>query len=415
MVDRRPVRPDRGGNSPGRSDQPRAAERGPARDGRRRRGPLPAHRQRCRNGAAGLPGAGQVRRRPRRLVPHRAAGRTGQGAARRVAGAPGPGLQRGQDAHRPPRRGLRLPGVQRPPLPRQAADQTEQGGGQTDPGTAAHRDAGPARGQRAGGPRPAQPDHPGLVGLLPDGGVQRDLHRAGPTTCGSSPTSGPSTVTRTSRSAGSSAATSARSTSPGRTGGCSATATAAPTCSSSPGRRSSGTRWSRARRLPTTRPWPSYWAARRRRGNTPPMDPATPAAPAVTARPLPALRGTPPARRPPAAKPTRMGTVAHGHPQGDNPQRHRRAGGQHPGRGQNSVSYTLTATGAPPGTQSPALLPASEPWGLLEPDAGKLARPVLRGPGRSNAPGLPGLPGRLSARAVKPPLAGPSELGQRLA
>ena len=33
-----------------------------------------------------------------------------------VAGAQGAGLQRGQDAHRPPRRGLRLPGVQRPPL-----------------------------------------------------------------------------------------------------------------------------------------------------------------------------------------------------------------------------------------------------------------------------------------------------------
>ena len=31
---------------------------------------------------------------------------------------------------------------------RQAADQTEQGGGETDPGTARRRDAGPARGQR---------------------------------------------------------------------------------------------------------------------------------------------------------------------------------------------------------------------------------------------------------------------------
>jgi RNA-directed DNA polymerase len=38
----------------------------------------------------------------------------------------------------------------------------------------------------------------------------------------------------------------------------------------------------------------------------------------------------------------------------------------------------------------PALLPASEPRGLLEPDAWKRARPVLRGAGRSNAPGLPG-------------------------
>ena len=46
-----------------------------------------------------------------------AAGRTGQGAAGRVAGAPGSGLQRGQDPDRAPRRRVRLPGVQHPPLP----------------------------------------------------------------------------------------------------------------------------------------------------------------------------------------------------------------------------------------------------------------------------------------------------------
>jgi RNA-directed DNA polymerase len=75
--------------------------------------------------------------------------------------------------------------------------------------------------------------------------------------CGRSPTSGPSTATRTSRSAGLSTGTSAPSTGPGVTGGCLATVTAAPTCSSSPGPRSSGIRWCQARRLPTTRPWPS--------------------------------------------------------------------------------------------------------------------------------------------------------------
>jgi RNA-directed DNA polymerase len=61
----------------------------------------------------------------------------------------------------------------------QAADQTGQGGGQADPGTAARRTALFARRQRAGGHRPAQPHHPGLVGLLPDGSVQRNLHHAG--------------------------------------------------------------------------------------------------------------------------------------------------------------------------------------------------------------------------------------------
>ena len=34
--------------------------------------------------------------------------------------------------------------------------------------------------------------------------------------------------------------------------------------------------------------------------------------------------------------------------------------------------------------------PPTRPWGLLEPDARKRARPDLRGAGRSDAPGLPG-------------------------
>jgi len=76
------------------------------------------------------------------------------------------------------------------------------------------------------------------------------------TTCGSSPTSGPSIATRTSRPGGSSAAISASSTSPGATCGCSVIAAAAPTCSGSPGRKSSGTRWSKAPRPRTTPPWP---------------------------------------------------------------------------------------------------------------------------------------------------------------
>ena len=57
----------------------------------------------------------------------------GQGTSGRVAGAQRAGLQRGQDAHRQPRRGLRLPGIHRPPLSGQAADQTEQGGPETSP------------------------------------------------------------------------------------------------------------------------------------------------------------------------------------------------------------------------------------------------------------------------------------------
>ena len=79
-----------------------------------------------------------------------------------------------------PRSRLRLPGVQRPPLPqRQAADQAEQGGRETDPETAGRGGQGPARGQRRGGDQQAQPDHPGLGRLLPERGVQRDVLLAG--------------------------------------------------------------------------------------------------------------------------------------------------------------------------------------------------------------------------------------------
>ena len=53
----------------------------------------------------------------------------------------------------------------------QAADQAVQGGHQAAPGTARGRDAHPARRQRDGGHRHAQPDHPGLGGLLPGRGV----------------------------------------------------------------------------------------------------------------------------------------------------------------------------------------------------------------------------------------------------
>ena len=44
----------------------------------------------------------------------------------------------------------------------------------------------------AGGAPTTEPDHSGMVGLLPDGGVQRGVRQAGRSTCGSSPTSGPS-------------------------------------------------------------------------------------------------------------------------------------------------------------------------------------------------------------------------------
>ena len=70
--------------------------------------------------------AGDPRPAPRSLVRYAddwscsATARSRPGRSRRgwrVAGAEGPGLQRGQDEDRPPQRGFRLPGLQRPPLP----------------------------------------------------------------------------------------------------------------------------------------------------------------------------------------------------------------------------------------------------------------------------------------------------------
>ena len=66
-------------------------------------------------------------------------------------------------------------GFQRPLLPDQAADQTIQGGRAAAPRTARWRAARPAWGERCGGDQTTEPDHPGMVGLLPDGGVQRGV------------------------------------------------------------------------------------------------------------------------------------------------------------------------------------------------------------------------------------------------
>jgi RNA-directed DNA polymerase len=79
-----------------------------------------------------------------------------------MAGAQGSGVQRGQDARRLPHGRLRLPGIQRPPIWRQAADQTEQGGHQTDPGTTTDRATGPSRAHGPGRDQAAQPDDQGL-------------------------------------------------------------------------------------------------------------------------------------------------------------------------------------------------------------------------------------------------------------
>ena len=116
---------------------------------------------------------------PRRFLSHQTAGAQGQSTARQVAGAQGSGVQRGQDACRLPRGRSGLSGIQRPPLSRQAADQTEQAGGQTDPGTTPVRTPCPSGPQCEGRGPQAQPDHSGLGQLLPDTRSRRDLRQAG--------------------------------------------------------------------------------------------------------------------------------------------------------------------------------------------------------------------------------------------
>jgi site-specific DNA recombinase len=171
--DMRPSYPLRWGR-----DQPFADERGSPRAGGSRRSSLPLRPSR----GGGLSDRGEICRRPDGVLLLPAAGRAGQGTACRMAGSQGAGLQRGQDTYRPPRRRLRLPGIQHPLLPecREAAHQTKRGCGQAIAETARRRDTYASRLERGGRYRQAQPDHPRVGRLLPWGGVQQGLLGAGP-------------------------------------------------------------------------------------------------------------------------------------------------------------------------------------------------------------------------------------------
>ena len=150
------------------------------------------------------------------------------------------------------------------------------------------------------------------------------------TTCGSSPTGGRCSATATSRDRGCSPATSARSTDPGKTGGCSVTAQAAPTCTASPGPGSSVTRWSQRPGVPR-RPGTGRILDLATTQSTPAGQQDQPKAAHSPGRPLPRLPRDASRRRGPATEPRRLGTMADRQPHRDHHDHD--PSGRHDGRG----------------------------------------------------------------------------------
>ena len=135
-----------------------------------------------------------------------------------------------------------------------------------------------------------------------------------------------------------------------------------------------------------------YWADRRRQTQDPARGRAHRPAPASPRRALSCLRGVPAARRPRTTLPTRVGTVVHHCPAGPAQAAHRRAGRRpRPDVLPAPSRHLPTAAHHRPGT--PAMTPTQKLYvahgACLSRMPGKRARPVLRGPGHSNAPRLP--------------------------
>src|SRR4051812_14736651 len=210
-------------------------------------------------------------------------------------------------------------------------------------------------------------------------------------TRGSSLTSGPSTATRTNRDTGSQAGTTARSTRPGATDGCSEPANPASTYGSSPGQRSSDIGWCPALRRPTIRLWrssgPGGVANRRLHWTAP--DCVCYRHSMAAARPAEISCCMPTTSR----KAPRVGAVDQDHPHRD-PQTsdHRGCGSRPVGR---SRHIPPDAHPLPPSThrrrgKGPAPQNCTRAHrDCLSRDAVSAARPVLRGDRRSNAAVLP--------------------------
>ena len=187
------VHPDRGGNSARRGYQPAAAERCPARNGTGRRGPLP---QAGNHAGETAPGCPVLIRYADDLVALCHTREQAEQVKARLAGWLAPrGLAFNEDKTRIVTldEGFDFLGFTVRRLPRQAADQTEQSGAETDPGTAARRGACPARGERRR--RCSSRLNPIIRGWAAyyRTVVSSKAFATLDTTCGGSPTSGPST------------------------------------------------------------------------------------------------------------------------------------------------------------------------------------------------------------------------------
>jgi Group II intron, maturase-specific domain/Reverse transcriptase (RNA-dependent DNA polymerase) len=162
------------------------------------------------------------------------------------------------------------------------------------------------------------------------------------------------------------------------------------TCANSPGRKSSGTRWSPLARLPTTPPWPTTGPPGA--ASTGPRWANTPCACCTANRRAARSAGTTsctPTTNPPHPRSGNSGSApsVRRSPsrrlRSSNPGDTARQTGTHP------ASYTARPSQAMATTSTPALPPALA--ACLSRVRGKPARPVLRGVRRSNAPHLPDL------------------------
>ena len=144
----------------------------------------------------------------------------------------------------------------------------------------------------------------------------------------------------------------------------------------------------KARRPRTTPPWPRTGPsddARRHpcRSTRPTCGSSRPSTAAARSA------GLAPARRRPATKPARVGTMAARRPHDDHPDRLREHGTSDETEPRLIHAHCHNGHHAD-GGRDPHFCPPASLWGLLEPCAVKAARTVLRGARRSNAPGLPG-------------------------